>query len=119
MTRLVKCIECGTEFETQRGGRFCSECRVARIRKSKRRWAADNVGKCRENWDKWYAEKIKAPPYVHIKCFRCGHIFEAKTRKAKFCETCKLEKKRENTREWKRRNPELVKEQKKRYKQKR
>lgn len=40
----------------------------------------------------------------------CGAEFEARSRKAKLCPSCRLEKQREQSRQWKRDHPQRVRE---------
>jgi len=108
------CEDCGCDTGKAPNSRLCENCKLERDRKYKKEWRENNVSKARESYDRWYAEHLKAPPWVNIKCEICGSIFEARTKKSKLCEYCKKEKKRERTREWKRKNPERVLEQKRR-----
>lgn len=91
----ANCIDCGSEFNGKtKAAKLCDGCRVKRQRESSKAWKKRNPSKVKYQC---------IPPYIQIKC-ECGHLFEAGSKRAKYCERCKLDKKRKRVRDWKRRN---------------
>jgi predicted nucleic acid-binding Zn-ribbon protein len=81
------CTRCGEIFESETEEQLCPSCREVMTKSAKHR------------------EAVTFPKPCEI----CGETFAAKSPQARFCPACRVERRREQSKEWDSRNSEIRK----------